>query len=138
MPVHDSITNAGGDHYILTKGGNEITNRYWRLVQLNDKPVARYERQGNEPHLILLAPDSTAIGNASCNSFRGTYEMKASNRISFSPLAATKMACMESMEVEDQFLKTLSEVRGYEVASDSLFLLNEAGARTAGFTLTNQ
>jgi len=130
IPVAEATAD---DRYTLTKNHNDITNIYWRLVRVNDTQVGQHRK---EPHLVLLSKDSTAFGNGSCNNFRGAYKITGDIGISFSPMAATKMACMEDMNVENQFLQALMEVSRYEVSEDSLFLMNDQSVRTARFTLS--
>lgn len=137
IPVHRSITAARAGQYSLTKNSNDITNRYWRLIKLNDNPVILRDHPRKVPHLIFLSTENTVIGNGACNNFRGTYETTANNAISFSPLAATKMACMENMDVENQLLKNLMEVSSYQVSGDSLFLFNDQKMKSVTFTLTH-
>jgi heat shock protein HslJ len=58
-----------------------------------------------EPHMILQVAESRVVGNGGCNGFSGTYQLDSkSNRLRFSPLMATKMACLEGerMKMEDQ------------------------------------
>jgi Heat shock protein len=52
-------------------------------------------------------------------------------------MAATKMACMESMDIENQFLKILSEVNAYQVAADSLTLYTDQKNESLTFSLTH-
>lgn len=134
IPIHPSTTNASAGRYVLTKDGYDITNRYWRLVSVNDREVTQVSPR-KEAHLILLSTDSTVTGNGSCNNFRGSFEMTSDNEISFSSMATTKMACMENMEVEHQLLKNLIEVRSYQVAGDSLLLFDEREMKTIAFVM---
>jgi len=135
IPIHSSIPDAPANQYTLTKSSHEITNRYWRLVRINNAQVTASDRKRKEPHLILVSIDSTVMGNGSCNNFRGTYEMTASDGLSFSPLAATKMACMGGMEIENQFLKALTDVSSYKVSGDSLFLFDAQRLKSVTFVV---
>lgn len=132
IPVYDSVADS---RYVLNKKAGEVTDIYWRLIKLDRKNVISDGRQRKEPHLILISRDSMAVGNASCNNFTGRFKLTPGEHLSFSPLAATKMACMESMDVESQFLKALMDVRSYEVSGDSLFLFNDQNIRSMSFTL---
>lgn len=137
FPVHSSITNETAFQYIMRKNSNDITNKNWQLVKVNDTQVTKNNQQRKEPHLILISTDNTVVGNGSCNSFRGTFLMTPNLGISFSPLAATKMACMENMDVENQFLKALAEVKSYQVSGDSLFLFNDQKMNSVTFALAH-
>lgn len=131
IPVYESKAD---ERFVLTKGNREIVNRYWKLVHVEGATITSDGNQRKEPHFILLSKDNAVFGNGSCNNFRGTFEL-SDDKLSFSPLAATKMACMETMDVENQFLKALTEVKGYEVSGDSLFLLNDEKAKVLTFVL---
>jgi heat shock protein HslJ len=47
------------------------------------------------------------------------------NRVLFSQIVSTEMACMEGMETETQFLEVLNSVDSYDVTGDRL-VLNKA------------
>ena len=97
------IQGGLADQYILKKGGNEIIEKYWKLVELRGKKVTPPENQNREPHFILKELDKRVIGHGGCNSFHGAYELSAGDRIRFSKMASTLMAC-EDMETEKEFL----------------------------------
>lgn len=129
------ITSALADHYVLTKDNGDITNKYWKLTSINGEKVVWNQNPGREPHIILRSFDNTVNGSGGCNSMRGTFELTGNHGITFSQVATTKMACMESMEVEDRMLKALAEARRYEVAGDSLFLFDAGRVKSAAFTV---
>ena len=104
---------------------NEITGKYWKLIELNGKKIEWTEDTKREPHIILKA-DNKVNGHGGCNGFHGSFEMQAGNRIKFSQVASTLMACL-NMEIEDQFFKSLSEVDNYTISEDGKYLsLNKA------------
>ncbi len=108
-------------HYILEKDQNKITEKYWKLIELDDQPIAFFDHQQREAHLILKEEDNRVQGHSSCNSFSGTYELSEGNRIRFSPLASTKMACPD-MITESQLYRILEMTDNYNVNGDFLFL----------------
>jgi heat shock protein HslJ len=126
------ITGPLAGQYVLTKSSSDIVNRYWKLVTVNGKRVVVNESQIKEPH-VRFSPDKLSVtGNGGCNNFRGTYKLTDNNGITFSPLMATKMACIE-MDVEDRLLKALSETGSYTVENDSLKLFNREKSKLATF-----
>lgn len=129
------ITGQLASQYVLTKDSHDIRNKYWKLTNVNGEKVVWHENQRREPHIILHSPDSTVTGNGGCNSLRGTVKLTSGNGISFSPLAVTKMACMENMNVENQMLKALSEAASYQVSGDSLFLFDKQKTKSATFAV---
>jgi heat shock protein HslJ len=125
----------GGDlaeKYKLKKDLNTITEKYWKLVELNGQKVVRKEDQTREPHFILKDSGNQVNGNGGCNSFHGTYELLPGNRIRFSKMASTMMAC-DDMAVEDQFLKVLETADNYNILGDTLQLNKARMAPLARF-----
>ena len=106
---------------------NNITEKYWKLVELYGQKVVRSKNQAKDVHFILKVKDNKVIGHGGCNSFNGTYELQGMNRIRFSKMASTMMACLDAsgMETESQFFKVLETADNYNVNGDTL-LLNKA------------
>ena len=132
-----AITGANAGLYVLAKTNNSITNKYWKLVEVMGQPVPTDDTlHGKEPHMILHTAENRVTGNGGCNGFGGTYQLdSANNRIHFSPLMATKMACLEGnrMKVEDQLFKALEMTDSYYVKGDSLQLNKARMAPLARF-----
>jgi heat shock protein HslJ len=111
------------DKYTLKKDQVEITEKYWKLVELNGQPVTTQE--GNkEAYLILKTENNRAHGNGGCNMFNGSYELMEGNRIKFSKMASTLMACRD-MTTEQQFMKVLETADNYNLTETTL-VLNKA------------
>jgi heat shock protein HslJ len=80
-----------------------------------------------------FAPDETVSGSAGCNRFHGTYTW-AGDRLSFSSIATTKMACADYvMAQEGVFLDAMGEVASYAIDGTQLTLLDGSGANLLGF-----
>jgi heat shock protein HslJ len=93
----------------------------WFLVELDGRPVTA----ATVPTL-LLSDDTRASGFAGCNRYTGSYEI-AADRLAFGLLAMTRMACAETMDVEQQYLAALEKTRGYRNAGDDLVLVGDSG-----------
>ncbi len=117
------ITGDLADTYILKKDTIDIVEKYWKLVELNGGPVETKEGQ-REAFLILKAEDNRAHGNGGCNTFNGSYELQDGNRVQFSKMATTLMAC-PAMETEQQFVKVLEMADNYN-ATETTLILNKA------------
>lgn len=124
-----AVTRKGkdvdGGKYRLNKTEDMgIKEKYWKLIELNGKPVTVREG-GREPHLIIRQEGGRVTGNGGCNGFNGAYELnEATLRIRFSKVAATMMACVGD-NVEGEFFKVLNEVDNF--TTDGKFLsLNKA------------
>lgn len=125
------ITGALADHYVLTKMADSITEKYWKLVELNGQPVPALER---EPHMILKAEGGRVTGYGGCNSFSGPYTLdEQASRISFGPLVSTQRGCVAGMDVEQAFAEVLGRVDNYSVNGDHLTLNRARMAPLARF-----
>ena len=83
------------------------------------------------PFLRFQAGRVAGLGG--CNRFGGTYVHKG-ERLSFSPLAATRMACPgEVMKAEQAFFDMLAKVKGMKLSGEALELLDGDGRALARF-----
>ncbi|HRI46990.1 MAG TPA: copper resistance protein NlpE N-terminal domain-containing protein [Ignavibacteriaceae bacterium] len=110
------ITGELSENYALRKelsGSDlEISNKYYKLIELMGKPVIASEHQKKEIHIIFNSEGNRIHGFSGCNTFNGSYELKNINGISFSKVATTLMACPE-METEKQFHQILEMTDNY-------------------------
>jgi len=97
-----------------------LLNTYWKLVELDDHAIVTPEGM-REAHLILAGDESRAHGNAGCNRFFGSFE-SAGDRLGFSALGATMMACPEGMDTEQGFLRALDETTRFAISGQFLTL----------------
>lgn len=106
---------------------NVITEKYWKLIEINGKPVEQTASDTDrEPYMILKFEDNKVMGSGGCNSFTGSYQMDKPHQIAFSKLVATMMACKE-MEIERQLFKMFEMVDNYTISEDGKYLsLNRA------------
>jgi heat shock protein HslJ len=108
------------------KPDSDITDKYWKLVEIEGQPVVVEEWMREEPHIILRKENNRVTGTSGCNGFNGTYEIKEGSRISFSQMAATMMACI-NMDVEQKMLRVFEMADNYTVSADGKYLsLNRA------------
>ena len=119
----ERITGDLASQYVLQKHTRDpaIEDRTWKLVELRGKPI-----ESSKAVLTLRAEDSVVSGNASCNTFTGSYEIKSGQRIRIDTnMAITMMACPD-MATEDGFLEMLEQVDNYAVGEDDRLNLNKA------------
>ena len=109
----------------------DLRGTYWKLVRLGDMPVQTVEQQA-EPHLIFAVDQLRLSGNSGCNRIMGGFELNG-DKLHFSQMAGTMMACMNSMELEQQFLQTLTEVERYRIQDNHLEMFDASGKRIAEF-----
>ncbi len=118
------LSGNNAQRYVLTKVEAGITGKYWKLTELNGKKIGADGKVSKEIHMTLKPIQQSVTGNAACNSFFGSYELKEGNRIHFSGIASTKMAC-PNLETETEFLNMLGIADNYSILEDTL-ILNKA------------
>ena len=104
-----------------------ITEKYWKLVELNGKAIPPVEKGRREAHFILKNQDNRVTGSTGCNNLMGSFELSGSmddNRISFSPMATTRMACVD-VNYEQEFLNVFEDCDRYSIQNDTLTLIRE-------------
>lgn len=125
------ITGVLAEHYVLAKLTDGVTEKYWKLVELNGRPVPALKR---EPHFILRAKEGRVSGFGGCNTFTGSYKLnEATSRISFDQVASTMMACPSGMDVEKAFHEMLRAADNYSLNGDRLTLNRARMAPLARF-----
>lgn len=92
----------------------------WMLVEMMGKPITS-SQDGKNIYVYLDANENRINGNSGCNGFGGNYELTEGNRIAFSKMMGTMMACAD-METETQFLKLMQTVDNYNLNGNSLQL----------------
>jgi heat shock protein HslJ len=118
---------SGGD----SQQASVITDRRWKLVELEGKPVAD-KVNGKEPFIHLKKKDSTFSATGGCNGMGGTYTFLANGRIKFEKGMSTMMAC-ENMEVEIGLTRVLLMADNYSLSGDNLSLNKARMAPLARF-----
>jgi heat shock protein HslJ len=114
-------TTAGGQS---DKMKTVITDTYWKLTELNGKPIGEATEDRREVYLILRKQENRAQGNAGCNGYGGTYTLDANGfNIKFSSMMHTMMAC-PGLDVENEYLKAVEMTDSYYV-TDGVLQLNK-------------
>lgn len=121
----DEITGKLAEMYILTKpaADQEITEKYWKLIEVMGVPVPDDDVEDEEAHFILKKTDTRIVGSTGCNRLTGGYELLEENRINFMKIATTRMACPD-IEYEAKYLDVFVMVDNYTISSDTLELNN--------------
>lgn len=134
-PCRDTMSGEAMSHAVTVRlSGREfrgcgvvlrtgsLTNTYWKLTELDGRAVlASPDRR--EPHLRLMVEGARVAGSTGCNNILGRYE-QAGDRIRFSALATTRMACLdaEANRQEGVFAEVLGQVDRFMVSGDALTL----------------
>lgn len=89
-----------------------LLQTYWKLVEIDDEPVAPVRDGTAEAHLVLQADEPRVTGSGGCNRFLGDYALQG-GRLEFASLSSTLRLCLDAGEVEGAYLQTLRKVRAY-------------------------
>jgi len=118
------ITGPLAERFVLAKVPDSgATNRYWKLVELNGRPLRNLKRS---LWFILRPEDERMNGFGGCNNFTGSFKLdEMASRIRFSQIATTSMACIEGMEEEALLHEVLRSADNYSL-SGSMLSLNRA------------
>lgn len=108
-----------------------ITDRKWKLVELEGQPVAD-KINGKEPFLLLQTTDNRYSASGGCNGIGGNFTLEGQGRIRFSAGMSTKMAC-EDMSIENGLSKVFTVADNYSISGDSLSLNKARMAPLARF-----
>ena len=108
-----------------------LGDREWVLVAIGDKTDAVVGAGGQPVTIRFDVADSRVNGFGGCNRYTGSYEMDGS-KLTFGPLASTKMFCEQGIEVEDKFLPALGSVQTWKLAGPEL-VLETAGVAVLRF-----
>lgn len=97
-----------------------ITEKYWKLKTLDGKEVKMSKNQQKEVYFMLKTDENRVVGFAGCNSISGTYTLEKGNRIRFSQMGTTLMACPDVAFNEAEFLKVFELADNYTINGDTL------------------
>lgn len=104
---------------------SDLQNRTWIATQLGNTELKTSPNARNIPNLQFNASNQVA-GADGCNRVMGAYQAK-DDKLEFSQLASTKMACIDDNGVPQQFSEALSKVKRYQVFNKTLKLLDQHG-----------
>lgn len=121
----ERITGGLAEAYVLHRSSATsawpLRGTYWKLVQIEGKPVQHPE--GRMPANMLLSSEEERVsGNSGCNSFFSTFQLdETTGKIRFQKAGSTMMACAD-MSTETAFLKGLLQVNNYTLEGRTLSL----------------
>lgn len=133
------ITGDLAAHYVLHKqlapppdlSGQCVLGVRWKLVELLGQPVPP-NASGKSPFILLSAEGNRITGFGGCNAISGAFVLKVGNRLRFSDMASTLMACPD-METEQRFFEILAQTDNFACNGQTLFLHKARMAPLARF-----
>jgi heat shock protein HslJ len=109
-----------------------LEGTYWVLTELNGTTVEA-PKSGEKPSFIYFDAGKKRVSvSGGCNVMGGTYELLDGNRISFSQMISTLMACPD-MTNEDGLKKMTEMVDNYAIQGDNLSFAKARMAPAARF-----
>jgi putative lipoprotein len=129
-PTHvDLRLRKVGGKPARASGAPQLEGTYWKLTYLGESAVPASDPR-REPHLILAKDQQRVSGAGGCNRITGSYQLEG-DKLGFSKMAATMMACPDGMDVEKIFLEALGQVTQFKLEGEELTLLDAQGAPLA-------
>lgn len=109
-----------------TQTDSDLTEKYWKLVSINDRQVTRDDFSSKEPHMIFKTEFNRVNGNDGCNGFGGMFVLSEGNKIAFSKMISTMMACPDSF-VFNEFMKIVNkDDLTYKVVDEKLTITSKS------------
>lgn len=108
-----------------------LENTNWNLTYLGNTAVVA-DPGRPQPNIVLHSQNATVAGSGGCNRFSGTYSLNG-DRVSFSRVASTMMACTSGTDTEQTFFRALSNARRWRISGQNLELLDDRGNSLARF-----
>lgn len=118
----NTTKKAGGNNMQDQTSASQITNTTWELIKLEGTNIEQSNEKGEKIQFTLNSVDQMVFGNSGCNSFNGSYELDDGNRIKFSKIASTRMACPESDINEQEVLDVFNQADNYTIDGNKLIL----------------
>lgn len=109
-----------------------ITEIYWRLTELNGKPIVSAGPDKKEVYIRLKKEGNLLQGFAGCNGFGGQYAIEDGGKISFTNIMGTMMACDRTKD-ENKLYEALRECDNYIHLGKKLILNKGKKAPLARF-----
>ena len=129
-PASDPSSSTAPTENVETKP-TPLEGTKWELVELLGSPVVAAEGRG--PYTLEFnAGTQRAAAFAGCNRLNAGYTRKDVNRLEFSPVASTMMACLD-MSVETQLAEVMERVDSFVIVGDELQLLRAKMSPLARF-----
>lgn len=101
--------------------GSGIEGRTWKLKTLEGKEMSDLNLQ-KDVYFMLNSKENRVSGFAGCNSMMGGYTLQEGNRIRFTQMGSTMMACPDVTFSESDFLKVFELADNYTINNNELSL----------------
>jgi len=100
------------------KVGSQLLDTQWQLVSINGEVILAGPT-GKKPSIRLSSADNTVGGFAGCNNFSAEYS-EEDGKLVIGEIAMTMMACMETMELESNYVASLRASDAFKIQERQL------------------
>ncbi len=114
------ILSAGTCSNKDERGRQSMAQGKWVLEKLDGKQVAALQER-EQPFLTVDSTATHVSGFGGCNRLMGALELRGDS-IFFPGLASTRMYCVETQQLENDFLAALNAVKTYRIQDGQLVL----------------
>ena len=101
----------------------------WRVTTFDSSKGDTWTPGSLTTVTLRFFPDGNITGNAGCNDYHGKFHITGENALAICTMGMTKMFCGIGgvMELEDAYMRTLSEMKYYSVTGERLFMTDTTG-----------
>jgi heat shock protein HslJ len=118
-----------------TQGDAALTGTYWTLSSYADTNGNMVDVLPEAEITAVFGEDGSLSGSSGCNNYNTSYQVDGNNITVNEMIAATMMACPEPiMAQETAYLANLPAAATFEIAADTLTLMDASGNQIAVFT----
>ncbi len=101
-------------------GVPDLDGTEWSLTEMNGEALP------GEVDINITFSEGQVSGQSACNRYFAEYAQDGS-KLSIGQAGSSQMYCEGLMDYEADYLQALAEVESFELSSDSLKLLDQAG-----------
>ena len=125
-PGTDTTGTTGMRDAVAPPSQRALIGPTWTLVELEGRPAP--SGAGDRPATLMLEGGATprASGFAGCNRWSSPYSHTPPDRIQFTALSSTEMACATGMDLEQRYLPMITTTRSYAVSDSGLALRGDS------------
>jgi heat shock protein HslJ len=117
------LTACGGS------GGEapDLDGTEWGLIEMNGEAIQE------DVEITIAFSEGQISGQSACNRYFAGYTQEGT-ALTFDQAGSSNMFCEGLMDLEGDYLQTLSEVKSFELKDDIMTLKNESGEATLVFS----
>lgn len=119
LPLAGAGCHGAQAHGTARDASIALVGTQWRLVAIDNHPLAVPPDGRRAPSLQFDGADARVHGFTGCNNLAGRVTLQRGNRLQFTELVTTKMACIEPTP-EAEFLQDLEAVTYYAITGQIL------------------